>query len=425
MNLCCVCSRKRGNAKWRPLSAPRTAAVFMIGRGGSGHKASAEAVRACLLEGDTEPSLSSLDCIELVDAASLLEMRLHGQILPSGDDVYNWLMKGGYYTAAGYIGHVASWGVKHNRAGLESVFMDFFEEQQPAIVVSFVPFLNVAMRTALLRSCPDCWFVTVITDMSNSVAHPWIDPWDETAANHVIVAGTAELEAQARELGYHEFMLRTSGMVVHPRFYVGTGRESDHPGRTKIVIFFGGFPPSRTELVARNAMRSHLDWDIVVLCGANEDLFNRLQLLVKEGSRCVVEGFIAPDKIREHFVGATCILGKPGPGVVAEASVCQIPFVTERRRAMPQERSVLKWLETSGVGVIVEDLERLPPDLLARVAACKEVLAAQPQNRAVFEVAAHLKSLVHQPPSVLPSAPVPMLMPVAYGACTTKMVSKD
>ena len=75
----------------------------------------------------------------------------------------------------------------------------------------------------------------------------------------------------------------------------------------------------------------------------------------------VVEGLVPAQRVREHLqvaavvglVGwagwgltavafasqrADCVIGKPGPGVVAEAAVCGVPFVTERRNVMPQAR---------------------------------------------------------------------------------------
>lgn len=379
--------------------ATRTA-VFMIGRGGGGHKASAIALRDCLLDhGGGGLGPWGVDRVELHDVGALVDVGLHGQLFPfNGDDIYNWMMKQGFYETADMCTMVGSWAINHNRPVIEDIMERFWDEKKPAIVVSFIPCMNAIMRSSLLRVCPDCWYVTVITDMSISKAHPWIDPWDDDAINQVVVAGNEELEAKAHELGYGKSTLRTSGMIVHPEFYkvAGAGHcATTRPEATKVVIFFGGFAPMRTELITRHLMQSHPDWNVVVMCGANEELHDKLQPLAEEdGSRLVVEGFIAPDKIREHFVGAACILGKPGPGAAAELGVCRIPLVVERRGIMSQEQCVLDRLEYLGTGVIVDDLEQLPADLLARTTSCADAFVTQPPNRAVFEVASHLRLLL-------------------------------
>ena len=55
-------------------------------------------------------------------------------------------------------------------------------------------------------------------------------------------------------------------------------------------------------------------------------------LLRRSAPRGLTAVVVAPQR-------ATCVIGKPGPGVVAEAAVCGVPFVTERRAVMPQARS--------------------------------------------------------------------------------------
>lgn len=112
-----------------------------------------------------------------------------------------------------------------------------------------------------------------------------------------------------------------------------------------------------------------------------------------EGPRCHSEGFIPPRRIRQYFRRADLIIGKPGPGVVSEAVVCGLPYVTETSKPMAQELCVLDWLRETGVGVLLPTLEFLPDDLIARAAHARECVGHQ-QNRAVFEVADHLAKII-------------------------------
>ena len=112
----------------------------------------------------------------------------------------------------------------------------------------------------------------------------------------------------------------------------------------------------------------------------------RAQLNGLREARCTVEGFIPPRQIREHFRAADLIIGKPGPGVVAEALVCGLPYVAESSMPMSQEVCVLDYLRESGVGVLVPSLEALPPELLSRCEVARKK-AQLVDNQAIFELA--------------------------------------
>eukprot|EP00316_Scyphosphaera_apsteinii_P008112 CAMPEP_0119334910 /NCGR_PEP_ID=MMETSP1333-20130426/88295_1 /TAXON_ID=418940 /ORGANISM="Scyphosphaera apsteinii, Strain RCC1455" /LENGTH=460 /DNA_ID=CAMNT_0007345333 /DNA_START=54 /DNA_END=1436 /DNA_ORIENTATION=+ len=420
---------------------------FLCGAGGGGHKASANAIRDCLVQEGVEWAAG----IKLLNPSVMVDEMLFGSAaaqqrehLFDGDAWYNWFMKRGYYRFAGISGFVALAAVWLRRTRIERGFENWLREVKPDLVVSFVPYLNSTLRVALRRACPGRRLVTVVTDMSSTYAHRWIDSWHPIEGkHHIIVAGSDELQQQARRAGYPDRnLLCTSGMVVNPAFYchaphscsesVDTASSAGslrrdrrtgsltrdvaaaHTSSTKTavasngaatqlnavraIIFFGGFAPMRTVQIVRQLRRSHPQMNLVVLCGGNE----RLEIVLREelaGPYCLVEGMVTAERVRQHLETATFVIGKPGPGVVAEASVCGKPFVTERK-VMPQERSVLRWLESTGAGVIVRSLERLPPDLLEHVEASRLALVERGLNNAVFEVSQLIRSLVEEPERV-------------------------
>lgn len=404
-----------------PANHSRTV-LFLCGRGGGGHKAASIALRDCL----ERQGVSWAHGIEILDAGSLFDLMTSGSSskLFDGDEWYNWFMKRGFYRIAGLCGYIATQAVRWRRRRLIAGFETMFRKRQPDVVVAFVPYFNVPTRTALLRTCPRRKLITVVTDMSNwAGGHLWIDPYDDDAINHIMVAGCPELVDQTRALGYPEDnILISSGMVVNPAFYehysegstssaivdpiddpenpfrrdgpalesIADARQRLGVERPLIMIFFGGFAPNRTAQICRKLLKSHPRCDQVILCGGNKqletDLRRDLESLERPGPLCLVEGLVAAGRVREHMRRASCVVGKPGPGVVAEANVCGVPFVTESSRVMPQERSVLRYIEKSGVGIVVKDFCKMPADLLERLQGCREPLK-QNRNRAVFEVA--------------------------------------
>ena len=103
----------------------------------------------------------------------------------------------------------------------------------------------------------------------------------------------------------------------------------------------------------------------------------------------IVEGFLPPPTLIEYLKTASCVVGKPGPGVVSEAAVLGVPFVTEQTdETMEQERCVLEYIRALGIGLVVPRLEGpYPHDLLERLHDCRAALR-EVENRAVFEVSA-------------------------------------
>ncbi|KAG8470097.1 hypothetical protein KFE25_008518 [Diacronema lutheri] len=448
----------------RSVARPRPRrALLLYGRGGGGHLASALAVRDCLagpLEGraaamlaecyaaearaaTVAPAVEASACkaelpaappeLELVDVGRVVDEIVLGgwlsRALPfGGDDVYNWLLSHGCYALAALGTRLSARGAVRLEAQIVVGLCKLLAARRPAIVVSCVPILNAALRDALLEALPGVQLLTLVTDMASSHDHPWIAPYVRAphaglpgtplprSALHTVVAGGARLQAQAEASGYPpDQILRTGGMVVHPRFYAhgavagAAGASAD--GRQSIVLAFGSHAPPRTLAITRALLRTLGDRArIVALCGKNGTLHARISKLVgdarrngvgaarREGwARVLAEPFLPAHAIVSHLRSAACVLGKPGPGMASEAAAMRVPFVSESAHSavLPQERSVLEWLHESGFGLVLPSLEHPPVDLLERVASCRAALQ-QHDNRAVFQVAARLRALLDE-----------------------------
>src|SRR5207245_704062 len=96
---------------------------------------------------------------------------------------------------------------------------------------------------------------------------------------------------------------------------------------------------------------------------------------------------------------ADFLIGKPGPGSIAEAMVRKLPVLIECNAwTLPQERYNAEWVKEKGVGIalksfgnVVEGVKRmLDPATLAKF---RKSVAAQ-NNRAVFEIPEILAKLL-------------------------------
>ena len=93
------------------------------------------------------------------------------------------------------------------------------------MVVSLVPHFNRALRESFEKAFPVRPFVTVLTDLADYPKHFWIESQPQ-----YLVCGTEYAVEQARELGHtNGDIFRTSGMILHPRFYMSLSRRTVLP----------------------------------------------------------------------------------------------------------------------------------------------------------------------------------------------------
>jgi 1,2-diacylglycerol 3-beta-galactosyltransferase len=252
----------------------------------------------------------------------------------------------------------------------------------------------------MARTIPGVPFVTVILVIADYPPHFWM----ERESGYIVCGSEREVE-QARALGHtDDRIFRTSGMILHPRFYepvqadrcaerARLGLDADRP--TGLVLFGGQGNRVMLE-IAERLDRSGLDLQLILICGRNEKLRNRLRGAKLKLPR-FVEGFTTEVPYYMHL--SDFFVGKPGPGSISEALAMRLPVIVERNAwTLPQERYNAEWVTERGVGLVVpnfrhidEAVERLlEPAAFARF----RERAAAVNSRAVFEIPAILASIL-------------------------------
>jgi UDP-N-acetylglucosamine:LPS N-acetylglucosamine transferase len=95
--------------------------------------------------------------------------------------------------------------------------------------------------------------------------------------------------------------------------------------------------------------RSGLPWQVVVICGRNEALKQRLDAYrMPAGSRCKLKAFGFMRNM-EEFIGASdVVLGKAGPATTFECLVLGRPVI--QTHYMPQEEGVMRYVTQNKLG---------------------------------------------------------------------------
>jgi 1,2-diacylglycerol 3-beta-galactosyltransferase len=288
------------------------------------------------------------------------------------------------------------------------LLVDFWRGRNPDLVVSLVPNLNRAMFESLEKAVPGTPFVTILTDLADYPPHFWIEEQSQ-----YLVCGTDRAVEQAFALGHDRArVFRTSGMILRPAFYGESKVLREHererlglkPDLPTGIVLFGGEGSNVMYSIAERLGNCHLDLQLILICGRNERLKQRLHRL-RTRNGMFVEGFTK--EIPYYMFLSDFFIGKPGPGSISEALHMGLPVIVESNAwTLPQERFNAEWVQENKVGVVLRNFRGIK-HAVERVLKSGKLeqmrdRIRQMNNRAVFEIppileeilAAHVKNPV-------------------------------
>lgn len=374
----------------------RKIALIYIDSGG-GHRAAAEALRDVICEQERPWDVETVSIQDMLDSIDFIR-KYTG--IPF-QDVYNIMLRRGWTAGMEHIIPVMHMLIALFHDSEVEVLEPHWGRLAPDLVVSMIPHYNRALKESLERALPGTPFVTLLTDIADYPPHFWIEPVDQ----HVI-CGSARAAEQAAELGIsREHILRTSGMILHPKFYapLNLDRRTERirlglePDRPTALVLFGGEGSSQMLNIAQALNRPETGVQLILLCGRNDEVAQELRALERR-IPMLVEGFTrdvpAYMEISDFFVG------KPGPGSISEALAKRLPVIVQRNAwTMAHERYNTQWVEEQGVGIAVKSFAREIREAVDRLLApeyyeCCRKRAAALQNRAVYEVPEFLERIL-------------------------------
>jgi UDP-N-acetylglucosamine:LPS N-acetylglucosamine transferase len=270
-----------------------------------------------------------------------------------------------------------------------------------------IPHFNRQLHESWSAACPGKPFVSLITDLADFPPRFWIEPIGE----QYVIAGTEKAAEQARAFGHdEEHIFRTSGMILRPDFYA---EENANPKELRkemglradlptAIVLFGGHGSKVMHDIARRLDREAVPVQLILICGRNEKLAARFRA---ESWRLPIHVVGFAKDVHRLMRAADFMIGKPGPGSIAEAMVRQLPVLIECNAwTLPQERYNAEWVKEKDVGIVLKSFrdvtkgvhKMLEPATLARLR--KNVKALD--NRALFEIPEILARLMQEPAQV-------------------------
>ncbi|HTA38139.1 MAG TPA: glycosyltransferase [Candidatus Acidoferrales bacterium] len=323
-------------------------ALFLISDTGGGHRSAANAITAALDEIDTPNSFEHrIDDVAAHCAFPMTQLGLsYSLALRYAPPLYGAL----YYATNGRRRYKAL--VRFCEPLYRERLRDLFIAYQPDVIVSVHPLLNhAALRARADARMQHVPVVTVITDLGK-VHESWL-----VAEADAVVVPAREVYARALSRGVPPGRLRLLGHPISPRFDNVTGtkaelrRELGLPEDKLLVMLMAGGEGGGKLLSTTLALsRARLPVELVVVCGRNEHMRQKLEELGKSlPTPMHVLGFT--DKIPEYFRAVDLLVTKAGPGSLAEANAAQLPVVVYDY-VPGQERGNVDFVRQNGLGAV-------------------------------------------------------------------------
>jgi UDP-N-acetylglucosamine:LPS N-acetylglucosamine transferase len=363
-------------------------ADFLFFDAGGGHRSAALALRLAIQRQRRQWDVRLVNLQELLDPLDVFR-KLTGLRL---QDIYNLMLKRGWTLGSGRLVGLMHAVIRLYHRKQVALLEKHWRVSQPDLVVSLVPNFNRAIAASVARALPGVPFVTVLTDLADYPPHFWIE-----RESQYLICGSDRAVEQAMAMGHtEEKIYRTSGMILHPRFYdtveLDRGAERERlgldPKLTTALVLFGGQGSKAMLEIAERLDDSPLDLQLILICGRNQKLQSKL-MKRPHRLRWFIEGFTT--EVPHYMRLSDFFIGKPGPGSISEALAMKLPVIVENNSwTLPQERYNAEWVVGQGVGVAVSDFRHIA-EVVRQVIepanlASFRARAAALDNQAVFEI---------------------------------------
>jgi UDP-N-acetylglucosamine:LPS N-acetylglucosamine transferase len=377
---------------------------------GGGHRNAAMALQAVLSRQQRPWQVELVQFQELTDRLDVLR-RLTGIRI---QEQYNVLLQNGWTLGATSLLRLLQATIWIFHRPLVRLLEDFWRNNPADLLVSVIPHFNREIAQSWGKVCPGKAFVTLITDLADFPPHFWIEP----IKDQYVIAGTQRAVDQAKALGHDDaHIFATSGMILRPDFYVPDHSDPAalraelglQRAVTTAIVLFGGHGSKVMFDITERLDGAGLPVQLILICGRNEALAAKLR---ERKWRMPINVIGFTKEIHKWMRAADFLIGKPGPGSIAEAMVRKLPVLIECNAwTLPQERYNAEWVKEQRVGIVLNSFKEVASGVSrmlepATLTEFRRNVAAQ-DNQAIFEIPEILAQLLGEPAS----APVPNRAP--------------
>jgi hypothetical protein len=383
--------------------------------GGGGHRNAAVALETIAGQQERPWQIELVQFQELTDKLDVLRKVTGLRV----QEQYNVLLRNGWTLGSVYLLRALQFTIRVFHRRLRRLLESFWRAHPADLLVSVIPHFNRALGESWSKVYPARPFVTLVTDLADFPPHFWIEPLTE----QYVIVGTERAAEQARALGHDEaHIFRTSGMILRPDFYLPDPTDPVAlrctlgllPDRPTGIVLFGGYGSKVIYDIVERLDAAELAVQLILICGRNEKLATKL---TARQWRIPLRVLGFTKEVHKLMRAADFLIGKPGPGSIAEAMVRKLPVLIECNAwTLPQERYNAAWVSEKRVGIVLKSFrdvvsgvrQMLEPATLAEFR--KNVAALD--NRAIFEIPEILAQLLEESSDAQGAEPAALRSPI-------------
>jgi 1,2-diacylglycerol 3-beta-galactosyltransferase len=325
---------------------------------GGGHRNAAVALQTVVAQQQRPWQVELVQFQELTDRFDVLR-RLTGIRI---QEQYNVLLQNGWTLGSVYLLRLLQATIRLFHRPLVRLLENYWRQNPADLLVSVIPHFNREICESWNKVYPGRPFVTLITDLADFPPRFWIEPLKE----QYVIAGTERAAEQARALGHDDaHIFRTSGMILRPEFYVTDNSDPVvlrkelglRPDLTTAIVLFGGHGSKVMYDITERLDAAQLPIQLILICGRNEELAAKFNA---HPWRMPVKVIGFTKEIHKLMRAADFLIGKPGPGSIAEAMVRKLPVLIECNSwTLPQERYNAQWVSEKRVGIVLQSFREV------------------------------------------------------------------
>jgi len=373
----------------RVPSQPTKKILILFHDAGGGHRNAAIALQGMIAQQGRSWQVELVQFQDLTDHLDVLR-KLTGIRI---QEQYNIILQNGWTLGATQLLRVLQRTIRLFHGPLVKLLAKTWREKPADMLISVIPHFNREIAESWEATSPGRPFVTLITDLADFPPRFWIEPVKE----QYVIAGTERAVEQARTMGHDAgHIFQTSGMILRPDFYLPDDSDPLElrrsigllPDLPTAIMLFGGHGSKVMYDITERLDAANLRLQLILMCGKNEELANKLRGQKWKMPVHIVE---FTKEVPKYMRAADFLIGKPGPGSIAESMVKGLPVLVECNAwTLPQERYNTEWVKERRVGIVLDNFtqavegvrQMLDPGTLTEF---RKNVAAQ-NNQAIFEI---------------------------------------
>jgi hypothetical protein len=379
------------------LNKPTKKIHILFHDAGGGHRNAAIALQTIIAQQGRPWQVELVQFQELTDHLDVLR-KLTGIRI---QEQYNIILQNGWTLGATQLLRVLQLTIRLFHAPLVKLLAKTWRTKPADMLISVIPHFNREISESWELTNPGRPFVTLITDLADFPPRFWI----ESIGEQHVIAGTEKAAEQARAMGHDaSHIFQTSGMILRPDFYEADDSDPLElrrsmgllPDLPTAIMLFGGHGSKVMYDITERLDAANLRLQLILMCGKNEELANKLRGH-KWRMPVHIVGFAK--EVPRYMRAADFLIGKPGPGSIAESMVKGLPVLVECNAwTLPQERYNTEWVKEKRVGIVLDNFRQVVEGVRqmldpATLAEFRKNVAAQ-NNRAIFEIPEILAKLL-------------------------------